>query len=64
MEHFLTHWLCKFFPEMSEDSVLSLQSHSTTVDYRGKVPVEHLDYDYIEKCKDVRYLEKILRTLR
>uniref|UniRef100_A0A3P8PCR5 RNA-polymerase II-associated protein 3-like C-terminal domain-containing protein n=1 Tax=Astatotilapia calliptera TaxID=8154 RepID=A0A3P8PCR5_ASTCA len=49
---------------MSEDAVLSLQSHSTTVDYRGKVPVEHLDYDYIEKCKDVRYLEKILRTLR
>lgn len=64
MEHFLTRWLYKFFPEMSEDAVLSLQSHSTTVDYRGKVPVEHLDYDYIEKCKDVRYLEKILRTLR
>uniref|UniRef100_A0A3Q4G582 Sperm associated antigen 1 n=1 Tax=Neolamprologus brichardi TaxID=32507 RepID=A0A3Q4G582_NEOBR len=43
---------------------LNPPSHSTTVDYRGKVPVEHLDYDYIEKCKDVRYIEMILRTLR
>lgn len=30
----------------------------------GAVPVEHLDYDYIGKCKDVKYLEKILRVLR
>ena len=30
----------------------------------GDVPVEHLDYDYIGKCKDVKYLEKILRILR
>ncbi|XP_005930231.1 sperm-associated antigen 1 isoform X1 [Haplochromis burtoni] len=49
---------------VDERSAKREQSHSTTVDYRGKVPVEHLDYDYIEKCKDVRYLEKILRTLR
>lgn len=36
----------------------------TTIDYSGKVPVEHLDYDYIKKCKDVKYLEKILTVLR
>ena len=35
-----------------------------TLDHNGKVPVEHLDYGYIEKCKDVKHLEKILRVLR
>ncbi|KAF1387397.1 hypothetical protein PFLUV_G00078270 [Perca fluviatilis] len=49
---------------MSADTVFSLQNQSTTIDYRGKVPVEHLDYGYIEKCKDVKYLEQILRVLR
>ncbi|GAA6217538.1 sperm-associated antigen 1 [Lates japonicus] len=49
---------------MSADAVFSLQNQSTAVGYSGKVPVEHLDYDYIEKCKDVKYLEKILRVLR
>ncbi|XP_077455746.1 sperm-associated antigen 1-like [Stigmatopora argus] len=29
-----------------------------------KIPVEHLDYDYIEKCKDAKYMEKILMLLR
>ncbi|KAM6909719.1 sperm-associated antigen 1-like [Xenentodon cancila] len=33
-------------------------------DYTQKVPVEHLDYDYIGKCKDVKYLEKVLKVLR
>ncbi|XP_070406953.1 sperm-associated antigen 1 isoform X3 [Nothobranchius furzeri] len=33
-------------------------------DSSRKVPAEHLDYGYIEKCKDVKYLEKILRVLR
>ena len=47
---------------MRADAVLSLQSQSTTVDY--SVPVEHLDYNYIEKCKNVKYLEKILKVLR
>ncbi|XP_071251665.1 sperm-associated antigen 1 [Salvelinus alpinus] len=28
------------------------------------VPVDHLDYGYIEKCTDVKYLGKILRVLR
>lgn len=54
----------KFFADMSADAVSSLQNQPAAVDYRGKVPVEHLDYDYIEKCKDVKYLEKILRVLR
>ncbi|XP_070768022.1 sperm-associated antigen 1-like [Enoplosus armatus] len=45
-------------------AVFSLQNQSTTVDHSGRVPVEHLDYGYIAKCKDVKYLEKILRVLR
>ncbi|XP_068178848.1 sperm-associated antigen 1-like isoform X2 [Antennarius striatus] len=48
---------------MSIDAFSSPQI-KTAVDYRGSVPVEHLDYGYIEKCKDVKYLEKILRQLR
>ncbi|XP_030638965.1 sperm-associated antigen 1 [Chanos chanos] len=40
-------------------SCLSGQERGT-----NKVPVEHLDYSFIEKCTDVRYLEKILRILR
>lgn len=48
---------------MSADAVHSLLQPNTA-DYNKKVPVEHLDYDYIEKCKDVKYLEKILRALR
>uniref|UniRef100_A0A3B5MGT9 Sperm associated antigen 1 n=1 Tax=Xiphophorus couchianus TaxID=32473 RepID=A0A3B5MGT9_9TELE len=47
---------------MSGEAVFSRQS--STAGFRTKVPVEHLDYDYIEKCKDVKYLEKILRILR
>ncbi|XP_008290309.1 sperm-associated antigen 1 [Stegastes partitus] len=49
---------------MSAEAIFSSQSQPTTVDCGGKVPVEHLDYDYIEKCKDVKYLEKILGVLR
>ncbi|XP_055359369.1 sperm-associated antigen 1-like isoform X2 [Betta splendens] len=48
---------------MSADASFSPHDY-TTVDYNGKVPVEHLDYGYIEKCKDVKYLEKILKVLR
>ncbi|XP_049556187.1 sperm-associated antigen 1 isoform X3 [Orcinus orca] len=29
-----------------------------------KIPVEHLDFKYIEKCSDVKHLEKILCVLR
>ncbi|KAI3361487.1 hypothetical protein L3Q82_013639 [Scortum barcoo] len=49
---------------MSADAAFSLLNQPVTVDYTGKVPVEHLDYSYIEKCEDVKYLEKILRVLR
>ncbi|XP_037641490.1 sperm-associated antigen 1-like isoform X1 [Sebastes umbrosus] len=49
---------------MSADAAFALQNQSSTVDYGGKVPVEHLDYDYIGKCKDAKYLNKILRVLR
>ncbi|XP_057691236.1 sperm-associated antigen 1-like isoform X2 [Corythoichthys intestinalis] len=41
------------------------QSHFSSSDCGStKIPVEHLDYDYIEKCKDSKYLEKILLLLR
>ncbi|XP_069813433.1 sperm-associated antigen 1 isoform X2 [Dendropsophus ebraccatus] len=29
-----------------------------------QIPIDHLDYKYIEECKDVKHLEKILRVLR
>ncbi|ELK08639.1 Sperm-associated antigen 1 [Pteropus alecto] len=29
-----------------------------------KIPVEHLDFKYIEKCSDIKHLEKILCVLR
>ncbi|XP_054477382.1 sperm-associated antigen 1-like [Anoplopoma fimbria] len=48
---------------MSADATFS-RNQSTTVDFGGQVPVEHLDYDYIEQCKDVKYLEMIWRVLR
>ena len=28
------------------------------------IPLSHLDFDYIEKCKDVKELEKIVKVLR
>uniref|UniRef100_A0A3P9HY61 Sperm associated antigen 1 n=1 Tax=Oryzias latipes TaxID=8090 RepID=A0A3P9HY61_ORYLA len=37
---------------------------SSSVDCTHGVPVEHLDYSYIEKCTDAKHLEKILRELR
>ncbi|XP_061086931.1 sperm-associated antigen 1A [Conger conger] len=30
----------------------------------GGIPVEHLDYDFIQKCSDVKYLERIVIVLR
>ncbi|XP_051921538.1 sperm-associated antigen 1-like [Hippocampus zosterae] len=42
-----------------------LQNHFTSSDCGSlKIPVEHLEYDYIDKCKDAKYLEKILILLR
>lgn len=46
---------------MNGDTLFSLHEPSG---HSGKVPVEHLDYDFIEKCKDVKYLEKILQVLQ
>ena len=28
------------------------------------IPITHMDYGYIEQCKDVKELEKILKVLR
>lgn len=50
-----------FFQGMSGDTLFSLHE---PLGHSGKVPVEHLDYDFIEKCKDVKYLEKILQVLQ
>ncbi|XP_077432424.1 sperm-associated antigen 1 [Vanacampus margaritifer] len=42
-----------------------LQNHFSSSDCKSqKIPVEHLDYDYIDKCKDAKYLERILLLLR
>ena len=46
---------------MSAEMVNSLLN--TEVIYSSKIPVEHLDYAYIEKCTDLGYLEKILKVL-
>ncbi|XP_020944704.1 sperm-associated antigen 1 isoform X1 [Sus scrofa] len=40
----------------------SLWGFGTTKTF--KIPVEHLDFKYIEKCRDVKHLEKILCVLR
>uniref|UniRef100_A0A3P9JVQ2 Sperm associated antigen 1 n=1 Tax=Oryzias latipes TaxID=8090 RepID=A0A3P9JVQ2_ORYLA len=37
---------------------------SSSIGCTHGVPVEHLDYSYIEKCTDAKHLEKILRELR
>ncbi|XP_067323439.1 sperm-associated antigen 1 [Anolis sagrei] len=47
---------------MSVDQMSSLYSQGTTKMYH--IPIEHLDYKYIEQCTDVKYLENILRILR
>ncbi|KAM5313672.1 sperm-associated antigen 1 isoform 3-T3 [Glossophaga mutica] len=40
----------------------SLWGFGTTKTF--KIPIEHLDFKYIEKCSDVKHLEKILCVLR
>ncbi|MFT7816212.1 sperm-associated antigen 1 [Arapaima gigas] len=49
-------------PTMSAEMVSSLLNGGTTA--HGSIPVEHLDYQYIQTCNDIRYLEKILQVLR
>ncbi|XP_074941602.1 sperm-associated antigen 1 [Phalacrocorax aristotelis] len=47
---------------MGDESVPFLLDQGTTKTY--KIPIGHLDYKFIEKCTDVKHLEKILRVLR
>ncbi|XP_053736390.1 sperm-associated antigen 1-like [Synchiropus splendidus] len=41
-----------------------LPNQSTRDEDTANIPIEHLDYGYIQECKDVKYLEKILKILR
>ena len=41
-----------------------LDQEEVSINGHGTVPVDHLDYGYIEKCTNVKYLEKILKILR
>ncbi|XP_010187312.1 PREDICTED: sperm-associated antigen 1 [Mesitornis unicolor] len=47
---------------MGDDSVPLFLDQGTTKRY--KILIDHLDYKFIEKCTDVKHLEKILRVLR
>ncbi|XP_022358086.1 sperm-associated antigen 1 [Enhydra lutris kenyoni] len=47
---------------MTANDYPSLWGFGTTKTF--KIPVEHLDFKYIEKCSDVKHLEKILYVLR
>ncbi|XP_059250912.1 sperm-associated antigen 1 [Mustela nigripes] len=47
---------------MTTNDYPSLWGFGTTKTF--KIPVEHLDFKYIEKCSDVKHLEKILYVLR
>ncbi|KAF7246821.1 Sperm-associated antigen 1 [Varanus komodoensis] len=50
------------FLAMSTEQESFLWSQGTTKTYH--IPIEHLDYKFIETCTDVKYLEKILKILR
>ncbi|XP_050748651.1 sperm-associated antigen 1 [Gymnogyps californianus] len=47
---------------MGDESVPFLLDQGTTKSYQ--IPIGHLDYKFMEKCRDVKHLEKILRVLR
>ncbi|XP_058131763.1 sperm-associated antigen 1 [Dasypus novemcinctus] len=47
---------------MTAKDCSSLWGFGTTKTF--KIPIEHLDFKYIEKCSDVKHLEKILCVLR
>lgn len=49
---------------MSFDAVASIMNKPPSVDDGPKIPLEHLDYEYIRNSKDSKYLERILRVLR
>ena len=46
---------------MVEDMGTGLLEDSHT---KSGIPIEHLDYRYIEGCKNAKELEKILKVLR
>ncbi|XP_030086694.1 sperm-associated antigen 1 isoform X2 [Serinus canaria] len=47
---------------MGDESVPYFLGEGTTKTYQ--IPISHLDYKFIEKCTDIKHLEKILRVLR
>ncbi|XP_029447659.1 sperm-associated antigen 1 isoform X2 [Rhinatrema bivittatum] len=47
---------------MNAAEMSSLMNYETTKSFQ--IPINHLDYNFIEKCTDVKHLEKILRILR
>ncbi|XP_057256545.1 sperm-associated antigen 1 [Pezoporus wallicus] len=47
---------------MGDESVPFFMDQGTTKTFQ--IPIGHLDYKFIEKCTDVKHLEKILRILR
>ncbi|XP_046703075.1 sperm-associated antigen 1 isoform X1 [Silurus meridionalis] len=49
---------------MSVREAMSSLQMTSSVDKLHTLPVEHLDYTYIQKCGDLKYLEKILHVLR
>ncbi|KAK6325950.1 hypothetical protein J4Q44_G00015940 [Coregonus suidteri] len=49
---------------MNAEIVSSLLTQEVPAGAAAAVPVDHLDYGYIEKCTDVKHLGKILRVLR
>lgn len=51
-----------YISAMTAKDYPSLWGFGTTKTF--KIPVEHLDFKYIEKCSDVKHLEKILCVLR
>uniref|UniRef100_A0A452F694 Sperm-associated antigen 1 n=1 Tax=Capra hircus TaxID=9925 RepID=A0A452F694_CAPHI len=58
---FITVFL-HYISAMATKDYPSLWGFGTTKTF--KIPVEHLDFKYIEKCSDVKHLEKILCVLR
>ena len=58
---FITIFL-HYISAMATKDYPSLWGFGTTKTF--KIPVEHLDFKYIEKCSDVKHLEKILCVLR
>ena len=59
------------FPVWARDSIVNgsirkvkMASFSMGTAAGTDIPIEHLDYDYIGKCSNVREVEKMLKALR